>query len=148
MILNKKNITLLAFDYGTKNIGVAVGNTIIRIAHTLKKIKNNKKEKIYWNKFQTIIKYWEPKKIIIGLPLNMNGSEQNITILTKKFARLIKNKFSLDVELHDERLSTVEAKNILFTNGGWKMLKKNDINSLSASVILQSWFENNKKYYC
>ncbi|QJC29755.1 Holliday junction resolvase RuvX [Enterobacteriaceae endosymbiont of Plateumaris pusilla] len=136
-------MTLLAFDYGTKNIGVAVGNTIIRIAHTLKKIKNNKEGKTCWNKFQIIIEYWKPKKIIIGLPLNMNGSEQNITILTKKFAYLIKNKFNLDIELHDERLTTIEAKNILFTNGGWKMLKKNDINSLSASVILQSWFENN-----
>ncbi|QJC29133.1 Holliday junction resolvase RuvX [Enterobacteriaceae endosymbiont of Plateumaris rustica] len=146
MFLNKKNITLLAFDYGTKNIGVAVGQTIIGIAHSLKKIKNNKKGKPDWNEFKKIIKYWKPNKIIIGLPLNMNGSEQNITILTKKFAYLIKTKFNVNVELHDERLSTIEAKNILFTNGGWKMLKKNDVNSLSASVILQSWFENNKFY--
>ncbi|QJC28241.1 Holliday junction resolvase RuvX [Enterobacteriaceae endosymbiont of Plateumaris braccata] len=147
MFLNRKNITLLAFDYGTKNIGVAIGHTIIGIAHTLKKIKNNKKGKPNWNKFKKIIKYWKPKKIIVGLPLNMNGSEQNTTILTKKFAYLIKNKFNIDVELHDERLSTIEAKNILFTTGGWKMLKKNDVNSVSASVILQSWFENNNKYY-
>ncbi|WP_247645443.1 Holliday junction resolvase RuvX [Enterobacteriaceae endosymbiont of Plateumaris consimilis] len=144
--MNKKNITLLAFDYGTKNIGVAVGHTVIGIAHTLKQIKNNKKGKPHWHKFEKIIKYWKAKKIIVGLPLNMNGSEQKITILTKNFAYLIKSKFDIDVELHDERLSTIEAKNILFTNGGWKMLKKNNVNSLSASVILQSWFEINNKY--
>ncbi|QJC33753.1 Holliday junction resolvase RuvX [Enterobacteriaceae endosymbiont of Donacia provostii] len=138
-------MTLLAFDYGTKNIGVAVGQSIIRIAHTLKVIKNKKSGVINWIKINDLFNQWKPIKIIIGLPLQMDGSNQYITILVKKFAIHIKKKFHINnIEFHDERLSTVEAKDILFTNGGWKTLQKSDINSLSASIILQSWFENNK----
>ncbi|QJC35349.1 Holliday junction resolvase RuvX [Enterobacteriaceae endosymbiont of Donacia proxima] len=138
-------MTLLAFDYGTKNIGVAVGQSFIRIAHTLKVIKNKKSGAINWIKFNNLFNQWKPKKIIIGLPLQMDGSQQYITTLVKKFAFHIKKKFNINnIEFHDERLSTVEAKNILFTTGGWKNLQKSDINSLSASIILQSWFENNK----
>ncbi|QJC31714.1 Holliday junction resolvase RuvX [Enterobacteriaceae endosymbiont of Donacia tomentosa] len=138
------NITLLAFDYGTKNIGVAVGQSLIKIAHMLRVIKNKKSGEIDWILFDNLINKWNPEKIIIGLPLQMDGSSQNITILAKKFAFCIEKKFNLDVELHDERLSTIEAKCILFAHGGWKNLKKNNINSLSASIILQSWFENNQ----
>ncbi|QJC37386.1 Holliday junction resolvase RuvX [Enterobacteriaceae endosymbiont of Donacia thalassina] len=138
------NITLLAFDYGTKNIGVAVGQSLIRIAHKLKVIKNKKSGDINWNEFNNLIIQWEPKKIIIGLPLQMDGSYQYITFLAKKFAFNIKKKFNIEIIFHDERLSTIEAKYILFSKGGWKKLKKSDINSLSACIILQSWFENNK----
>ncbi|QJC32137.1 Holliday junction resolvase RuvX [Enterobacteriaceae endosymbiont of Donacia versicolorea] len=138
------NITLLAFDYGIKNIGVAVGQSIIGIAHTLKFIKNKKSGVINWEILYNLIDEWNPKKIIVGLPLQMDGSQQYITILTKKFAYYIEKKFNINVELHDERLSTVEAKYLLFKYGGWKILKKNNINSLSASIILQSWFEKNK----
>ncbi|QJC33350.1 Holliday junction resolvase RuvX [Enterobacteriaceae endosymbiont of Donacia clavipes] len=141
---NCNNITLLAFDYGTKNIGVAVGQSIIRIAHTLKVIKNKKSGIINWIILNDLINEWQPKKIIVGLPLQMDGSQQYTTVLTKKFAYYIKKKFNINVELHDERLSTVEAKYILFKYGGWKKLKKKNINSLSASIILQSWFEKNK----
>ncbi|QJC35756.1 Holliday junction resolvase RuvX [Enterobacteriaceae endosymbiont of Donacia sparganii] len=138
------NITLLAFDYGTKNIGVAVGQSLIRIAHSLKVIKNKKSGDINWFAFNNLINLWEPKKIIIGLPLQMDGSKQYITTLTKKFAYHIKKKFDIEIEFHDERLSTVEAKYILFSKGGWKKLQKSDINSLSACIILQSWFEHKK----
>ncbi|QJC32538.1 Holliday junction resolvase RuvX [Enterobacteriaceae endosymbiont of Donacia dentata] len=138
------NITLLAFDYGIKNIGVAVGQSIIGIAHTLKFIKNKKSGVINWDILYNLINEWNPKKIIVGLPLQMDGSQQYITILTKKFAYYIEKEFNINVELHDERLSTVEAKYLLFKYGGCKILKKNNINSLSASIILQSWFEKNK----
>ncbi|QJC34167.1 Holliday junction resolvase RuvX [Enterobacteriaceae endosymbiont of Donacia cinerea] len=144
MIKKNNNITLLAFDYGTKNIGVAIGQSFIGIAYTLKVIKNKKSGGINWLKFYKLIKKWEPKKIIIGLPLKMDGSQQCTTILAKNFAFHIKKKFNIETILHDERLSTVEAKYILFSKGGWQKLQKGDINSLSACIILQSWFEHNK----
>ncbi|QJC36570.1 Holliday junction resolvase RuvX [Enterobacteriaceae endosymbiont of Donacia simplex] len=148
MIKKFNNITLLAFDYGTKNIGVAIGQSLIGIAHTLKVIKNKKSGSINWLKFYKLINKWGPKKIIIGLPLKMNGSQQYTTILAKNFAFHIKKKFNIETIFHDERLSTVEAKYILFAKGGWRKLQKSDINSLSACIILQSWFESNKENNC
>ncbi|QJC30472.1 Holliday junction resolvase RuvX [Enterobacteriaceae endosymbiont of Neohaemonia nigricornis] len=136
-------MTILAFDFGTKYIGVAVGNAFIKIAHTLNVIKNKRKNgKINWLMFNKLIDTWNPEKIIVGLPLNMDGSKQYITILTKKFASSLKHRYHICIELHDERLSTIEAKNILFSYGGWKNLQRNNINSMSASIILQSWFNN------
>ncbi|QJC37798.1 Holliday junction resolvase RuvX [Enterobacteriaceae endosymbiont of Donacia bicoloricornis] len=140
---HNNNITLLAFDYGVRNIGVAVGHSLIRIAHKLKVIKNKKIGNIDWMKFDDLINQWKPKKIIVGLPLKMDGSQQYTTVLAKNFAFNIKKKFNIEIIFHDERLSTVEAKYILFSKGGWKKLKTDDINSLSACIILQSWFENN-----
>ncbi|QJC31301.1 Holliday junction resolvase RuvX [Enterobacteriaceae endosymbiont of Macroplea mutica] len=134
-------MTIIAFDYGTKNIGVAVGQTIIKIAHALKVIKNKKQDgQINWLLLGQLINTWKPKKMIVGLPLNMDGSTQYITTLTKKFAYNLNNKFNIHVELYDERLSTVEAKNMIFSDGGWKKLYKYDIDAISASIILQSWF--------
>lgn len=131
----------MSFDYGTKNIGVAIGQKITNTGNILKSVKI-KKNFLDWKKIEKIIKYWNPKTIIVGLPLNMNGTEQKITKKTKNFAKKIKKKFNLKVFLHDERLSTIEAKNILFSSGD-KKLTKNKIDSTAALIILESWLSKN-----
>ncbi|WP_343189921.1 Holliday junction resolvase RuvX [Buchnera aphidicola] len=132
---------IMSFDYGTKNIGVAIGQKITNTGNILKSVKI-KKNFLDWKKIEKIIKYWNPKTIIVGLPLNMNGTEQKITKKTKNFAKKIKKKFNLKVFLHDERLSTIEAKNILFSSGD-KKLTKNKIDSTAALIILESWLSKN-----
>ncbi|BGI51600.1 MAG: Holliday junction resolvase RuvX [Buchnera aphidicola (Ceratovacuna japonica)] len=136
-----KKMNYISFDYGTKNIGVAVGQKITNTGNILNYIKS-KNKKYIWKKIEEIIKYWKPKSIIVGLPLNMDGTEQSITKKTKKFAIEINKKFNIKVYMHDERLSTIEAKRILFEKG-FKNLTKNKINSTSALVILESWFFKN-----
>jgi putative holliday junction resolvase len=135
---------ILSFDFGIKNIGVAVGQKLTFTAHPL----NSLPAKLgipNWNQVSALLLEWEPKCIIVGLPLNIDGSKQKITKKAEQFAELLKKKFALHVELYDERLSTVEAKSILFEQGGFRALKKDKIDSVAAVIILESWFLNT---YC
>ncbi|AXN02194.1 Putative Holliday junction resolvase YggF [Candidatus Purcelliella pentastirinorum] len=137
---------LLAFDFGTKKIGVAVGQTITKTAEPLNliKIKNNMPD---WIKIKKLKKEWEPNLIILGLPLNMNNTEQIFTKKTKKFANNLRNILNIPVELHDERLTTIEAKINILNNLEHKNLKKINIDSYSAVLILESWLKNNKNKF-
>lgn len=133
--------SVLAFDYGTKSIGVAVGQEITYSATPLTAVKA--KDGIpNWDDIAKLLKEWQPDLVIVGLPLDLDGGElESITPRAKKFANRMNGRFGCKVELHDERLSTVEAKAELFQQGGYKALTKGNIDSQSAVVILESWFE-------
>ncbi|CAL4325580.1 Holliday junction resolvase RuvX [Buchnera aphidicola] len=131
---------ILAFDFGTKKMGVAVGEQIIKKARALSvlSMKNGQPD---WIIIKKLLKYWDPKIIIVGLPLNINGTKQNITQQSEIFACKIQHKFNIPVEMHDERFTTVEARSIIFKKGGFKALKKKRIDSTAAVIILESWLE-------
>ncbi|CAL4043563.1 Putative pre-16S rRNA nuclease [Buchnera aphidicola (Phyllaphis fagi)] len=131
---------ILSFDFGTKNIGVAIGQKITLTATSLDaiKVKNGKPN---WNQISALILYWKPKLIIIGYPLNMDGTKQKITRKVKKFSQSLYKRFAIQIYFHDERLTTKEAKSYLFAQGGYKNLKKDKIDSLSAVLILESWLK-------
>ncbi len=78
---------------------------------------------------------------LLGLPLNMDGTEQPVTAQARKFANRLHGRFGIQIDLHDERLSTVEARANLFDRGGFRALDKGSVDSASAVVILESWFE-------
>ncbi|CAL4325182.1 Putative pre-16S rRNA nuclease [Buchnera aphidicola (Thelaxes suberi)] len=130
---------IMAFDFGTKKIGIAVGQTITRTASYLKSIPA-KQGFPEWKLIHKVIIEWQPSSIIVGLPLNYNGDVQHITKKTKKFAIIMQKKFNIPTFLHDERLTTKSAKSYLFHIGGFKNLKKKKIDGLSAVLILESWF--------
>ncbi|NRA83169.1 MAG: Holliday junction resolvase RuvX [Gammaproteobacteria bacterium] len=132
--------TMLAFDYGTKSIGVAIGQQITGTASPLAAIKANDGIP-NWDTIEKIIKEWQPSQIIVGLPTNMDGTDQEITIRARKFSKRLFGRFKVPVQTHDERLTTVEAKERLFELGGYKKLTKGKIDSVSAVLILESWFE-------
>lgn len=135
-----ENRTVIAFDFGTSSIGAAIGQEITGTANPLTSFKA--KEGVPdWNQIEKILREWQPDLIIVGLPLNMDGTEQPLTALARKFANRIHGRFGFQVELHDERLTTVEAKSHLFSSGGYKALNKGRIDSASAVLILESWFE-------
>ena len=79
--------------------------------------------------------------MVVGLPLNMDGTEQPLTARARKFANRLHGRFGVRVELQDERLSTVEARAGLFERGGYRALNKGSVDSQSAAIILQDWFE-------
>ena len=108
--------TLLAFDFGTKSIGVAVGQRITGTARPLPAIKAQDGTPD-WNIIERLLKEWQPDEIIVGLPLNMDGTEQPLTA------------------------STVEARSGLFEQGGYRALNKGKVDSASAVIILESYFE-------
>ncbi|WNN43642.1 MULTISPECIES: Holliday junction resolvase RuvX [Winslowiella] len=134
-------MTLLSFDFGTKSIGVAVGQQLTGTARPLTAIKAQDGIPD-WNLIERLLKEWQPDRLVVGLPLNMDGTEQPLTARARKFANRLHGRFGIQVELHDERLSTVEARADLFARGGFRALNKGSVDSLSAVIILESWFEN------
>lgn len=133
--------TAVGFDFGKKYIGVAVGQEITGSATPLGSIKANDGIP-HWDNVNNYLKEWQPDYIVVGLPLNMDGSEQQLTLDAKKFGKRIMGKFGLPVEYQDERLTTADAKEQLFARGGYKNLKKDNIDAESAKLIIESYFES------
>lgn len=132
--------TLLAFDFGTKSIGCAVGQSITGTAQALPAFKA--RDGIpNWDAIEKCLKEWKPDLIVVGLPLNMDGTEQPLTLRAKKFAQRLSGRYGIPVELQDERLTTVDAKAEIFSRGGFRALSKSKVDGISACLILESWFE-------
>ncbi|MGL5699979.1 MAG: Holliday junction resolvase RuvX [Kluyvera sp.] len=132
--------TLLAFDFGTRSIGVAIGQRITGTARPLAALKAQDGTPD-WNAVGRLLKEWQPDTVIVGLPLNMDGTEQPLTARARNFANKIHGRFGVAITLHDERLSTVEARAGLFEHGGFRALDKGSVDSASAVVILESYFD-------
>lgn len=133
--------TVIAFDFGTGSIGAAVGQDITRTARPLCAFKARDGQP-NWPEIEKVLKEWQPDYLIVGLPLNMDGTEQPLVQRAKKFANRLHGRFGYQVHLHDERLSTVEARADLFERGGYRALNKGKVDASSAVIILESWFDN------
>ncbi|MFD2168317.1 Holliday junction resolvase RuvX [Thalassotalea euphylliae] len=132
--------TAISFDFGMKYIGIAVGQEITGSASALGSVKA--KDGIpHWDNIGKFINEWQPDYLVIGLPLNMDGTEQPITKAVKKFGNRLFDKFHIAIEYKDERLTTASAKEQLFARGGYRNLKKDNIDAESAKLILESFFE-------
>lgn len=136
------NSTILGFDFGQKYIGVAVGQSITATAQPLGSIKA--KDGIpNWQQLEQFLKQWQPDFVVVGLPLNMDGTEQPLTALARKFGNRLAGRYQLQVKFQDERLTTQDAKAHLFDKGGYRNLKKDHIDAISACLIIESYFDNN-----
>ncbi len=133
------NKIIIAFDFGTQSIGIAIGQKITATAYPLTAIKS-KYGKSNWLEIKKILQEWQPKMAIVGFPLNMDGTEQPISNQAVKFANRLHSRFSIKVILHDERLTTIEARSQLFNQNSYRALNKSKIDSISALIILESWF--------
>jgi len=134
--------TLLAFDYGTKNIGVAAGQTITRTANSLPPLKA--KDGIPdWFHIEKLLGDWKPDLVLVGLPLNMDETESELSVRARKFANRLHGRFGIKVELVDERLTSFEAKGEMMERGGSRHYKTNPVDSIAARLILEGWFERN-----
>ena len=127
----------LGFDYGTRRIGVAVGQEITRTATgvvTLHAIS----DKPDWNGIARLISEWQPAALVVGLPLNMDDTENPRTALVRRFCNQLRERYKLPVHTMDERLSTIEAQHLLKQSGS---KRDRDSDKLAAQLILQSWLE-------
>ena len=133
--------TILCFDFGTKTIGVAFGQSITQTATPLSDLKA--KDGIpNWDEIKNIIDEWQPNLLLVGLPLNMDGSFSAISQRAKKFANRLHGRFGLPIAMADERLSSFEAKGEIIEKTGSRDFKKNNVDSLAAKIILESWFQS------
>jgi putative pre-16S rRNA nuclease len=134
--------TILAFDFGTRQIGVAVGQTLSGSANPLTVLKA--RDGIPdWTKIKGLLDEWKPDHLLVGLPLNMDGSESDFCVRTRKFARRLHGRFGLKVSMVDERLSTFEAKQLAWErNRQQGSYRDQPIDDLAATMILQSWMSD------
>ncbi|CND28445.1 Holliday junction resolvase RuvX [Yersinia pseudotuberculosis] len=134
------NRTIIAFDFGTKSIGVAIGQEVTGTARALTAFKAQDGTPD-WQQVEKLLKEWQPNLVVVGLPLNMDGTEQPLTARARRFANRLHGRFGVQVALQDERLSTVEARANLFDRGGYRALDKGSVDAASAVIILESWFD-------
>ncbi len=133
MISVSQPATLLCFDFGTKRIGVAVGQTLTDTATPLEVIpvRNNRPD---WDRISAIIRQWQPQALLVGNPLNMDGSRQQLTACADKFAGKLQGRFRLPVLRAEERLTTVAARS--------RQRDKEHIDHVAAQVILEGWLQH------
>lgn len=141
--MGTKSNQILAFDYGEKRIGVAVGQAVTGTANPIDALAAKSGEPD-WNLVQKLIDEWQPSYVVVGSPLNMDGTEQLLTKRAQKFANRLHGRFGLDVRMIDERLSSVAAREELFEQLGYRGLQKHSIDSLAACHILETWFQEDE----
>ena len=124
--------TLLAFDYGTRKIGVAVGNTITRQARPLLVLRSATRQERFLA-IQQLLQQWQPARVIVGLPLTLDGQEQYASLQSRRFANQLNGRFGVLTQLVDERGSSMEAQEMLGTN--------EDDDAMAAAVILQRYLD-------
>lgn len=130
--------TILGFDFGMKNIGIAVGQELTSTANPLTAIKA--RDGIPdWEQIRKLLDEWKPALLVVGLPLNMDGTEQEMTAAARRFANRLHGRFNLPVEWQDERLSTYEALDQMGIRSKMDSRQRSDVDQLSAQLILQSW---------
>ena len=131
---------VLSFDFGEKRIGVAIGNNITKTSHPLETIDTPVNTKRYIA-IEKLILQWSPIAIVIGFPLNEDGSSSRLTALVKKFASKIKNKFDIKISLIDERFTSIEAEILLKETDANVKKRKSVIDQVAAQIILTSFFD-------
>lgn len=134
--------SLLAFDFGSGQIGVAIGQTLTHTANPLTVLKA--RDGIPdWLQIEKLLSEWRPDQLLVGLPLNMDGSESDFCQRARKFARRLHGRFGLPVEMVDERLSTFAAKGERLAQGRHSgNYRQQPVDDLAAVIILETWFSD------
>jgi putative Holliday junction resolvase len=122
---------VLGFDYGTKRIGVAVGNSLTKSAQALEVISNTNSEQT-WQQIAQLIQEWQPNLLVIGLPLHPDGAEHAMTAKAKRFGRQLEGRFTKNVHYVDERYSSVLLEQDPQYQGA--------IDSHSAAMLVEQFF--------
>ena len=124
--------TLLAFDYGLKKIGIAIGNSLTRQARPLEVLRPVTREQRF-SAISGLLSEWQPDRLIVGLPLTTEGGEQYASLRCRRFANQLHGRYGLAVELVDERGTSLEAQQVLGNN--------DDDDAVAAALILQRYLD-------
>jgi putative Holliday junction resolvase len=137
---------VLAFDFGLRHIGVAVGNALLGSATPLASLKARDGVPD-WNAITALLGEWNPGRLIVGLPLNMDGTASEMSARAERFARRLHGRFGLPCETMDERLSSREARSRLASERGFGFGdgRVEGIDSTAACLILESWYASRQR---
>ena len=136
--------TIMGFDFGTRNIGIAIGQVITRTATALPSVRA--KDGIPdWNELEALVNEWQPDAVVVGIPLNMDGSESQMSLRARKFGKRLHGRFNLPFFEADERLSSFEAKDWAGKLGHKGHYGSDPVDAMAAQIILEGWMndENN-----
>jgi putative Holliday junction resolvase len=132
--------TVLGFDFGTKKIGVAVGNTVVRVAHPLATIHAEAAAERF-AAIAALVAEWRPARLIVGRPVHADGTPHAMTERAERFARQLGGRFALPVAFADERYTTRIADAALRETGIAGSKRRAARDEVAAQIILQSWFD-------
>ncbi|MDA8526368.1 Holliday junction resolvase RuvX [Gammaproteobacteria bacterium] len=128
---------ILAFDFGTQHIGVAVGQTITKTSSPLTILNVAREGKEIWNTISNLIDEWKPDRLLVGKPLNMDGTPSDMMKKVDPFFQKLQKISNIPCELVDERLTSFEAKQLMQTDS-----KYDRIDDLAAKIFLDNWIEH------
>lgn len=132
---------IMAFDFGTQKMGIAVGQRLIESINPLPLFPM--KDGIpNWDNLHKIIQQWQPDLFLVGLPLNMDDSESDLSARARKFARRLRHQTNIATWMVDERLSTREARDTLQNFQAKGQAKKLSADSFAASLFIESWYHD------
>jgi putative Holliday junction resolvase len=135
------NRTFLGFDYGFKRIGVAVGQELTGTATALTNVRASD-GKPDWDAISKLIEQWQPDAVVVGLPLNMDGSSSELSQRAQRFGNQLHGRYNLRAHMMDERLSSLEAEREL--QGKSRKAQAADIDKVAAKIILESWLRQER----
>ncbi len=134
--------TILAFDFGKRRIGVAIGDSALQLARPLVTIDNAVTERCF-TAIAKLIETWQPVLLVVGLPTHEDGGEHELTRLSRRFARRLAGRFRLEIVLIDERYTSITASVALKELGVRGKKQKPILDQMAAQQILQSFFDDN-----
>lgn len=144
-LMRQTQDTFLGFDFGTKKIGVAVGQLTTATANSLQTLRSPN-EAPNWQAIEGLVKEWQPAGFVVGISRQHDGTDNPVTSRMLKFCRQLNGRFNLPVHQQDEMLSTFEAKQLLFDDvhvNATKLWAVQD--ELAAQLILQTWLNGQER---
>lgn len=131
--------TVLAFDFGERRIGIAVGELQLGVAHPLDTIDAEAND-VRFARIEALVNEWQPVLLLVGLPLALDGSEHAMTALARRFAQRLQGRYGIETRMIDERLTSVEAEQQARDIGLHVRRDRAKIDQLAAKLILEGYF--------
>ncbi|WP_029655145.1 Holliday junction resolvase RuvX [Marinobacter daepoensis] len=134
----ESNRRILAFDFGTRRIGVASGQEMLGTGQPLAML--SARDGIPdWARIEQLLKEWQPDVVLVGLPLNMDDTENDMCARARKFGKRLHGRYHVAVEMVDERLTSFEAKGEVLAGGGSRDFGRHGVDDRAAVLILETW---------
>jgi putative holliday junction resolvase len=133
------NRRVMAFDFGTRRIGVAVGQELLGTGQPVALIPA--RDGIPdWQQVESLLQEWHPDLVVVGLPLNMDDTENDMCARARKFGKRLHGRYHVPVEMVDERLTSFEAKGDVMAAGGSRDFGRHGVDDRAAVLILETFF--------
>lgn len=133
------NRRVMAFDFGTRRIGVASGQELLGTGKPLAMLPARDGVPD-WDWIGRLLEEWKPDRVLVGLPLNMDDTENDMCARARKFGKRLHGRFHVEVEMVDERLTSFEAKGDVMAAGGSRDFGRDGVDDRAAVLILETWF--------